>query len=265
MATKLLALHGFTGLGTDFKPFSELVKGVTWHCPNMPGHGPKPLTDCSPEAVLDFIQTETRALQPPASAIQPQASGFRPQPSALRKVLLGYSMGARAALLHAVSYPQAWDRLILISPNPGIEDETARAQRRLTDERLAARIERHGVAAFLEFWQNTPLIRIQKTIRSDWLEPMQAQRQTHQTTGLAASLRMFGQGHCPNLWPRLEGLTMPVLLITGRKDPAYTEIARRMTGKLPNAKWVEIEDAGHMPHLESPTQCAAEIQQFLSR
>ena len=172
-------------------------------------------------------------------------------------------MGARAALLHAVQHPEKWDALILISPNPGIEEEATRAERRAVDEKLAQRIDHEGAAAFIEFWQNTPMIRSQKNIREDWRDAMQASRTQQTATGLATSLRQFGQGQCPNLWPKLPELSMPVLLMSGTEDRKYSAIAQRMSEILPDCTRYAIAGAGHMPHLEAPTTSAASIKHFL--
>lgn len=244
----ILALHGFTGRGSDFAPLAELCGG-TWHCPDLPGHGPAPQLDCSPEATLDFLDT--------------QFSTFNLQASTPH-VLLGYSMGARAALLHATRNPELWDALILISANPGIEDEAVHNERRTQDAALADRIERDGLEAFLEYWQNTPLIRSQQNIRPQWLAAMREARLQHQPTALANSLRQFGQGSCPNLWPKLDQLKMPLCLITGALDNKYTQIAERLH-QLPKlaTEHTVIEDASHMPHLEKAEASAAVIRRFL--
>jgi 2-succinyl-6-hydroxy-2,4-cyclohexadiene-1-carboxylate synthase len=173
-------------------------------------------------------------------------------------------MGARAGLLHAVNYPDSWDALILISGNPGIEDATARAERVKADEALAQSLERMGVAGFLDFWQETPLVRSQQTIPSAWRKTMLKNRQHHTVEGLAASLRQFGQGSCPNLWPQIGQLAMPVCLISGAKDTKYTEIATRMLERLPHAKsrHAIIEAASHMPHLEQAEATVQVVNDF---
>jgi 2-succinyl-6-hydroxy-2,4-cyclohexadiene-1-carboxylate synthase len=258
MTPQVLALHGYTGLGTDFAPFAELCDFATWHCPDLPGHGPNPQLDCTPEATLDFIQSQSSALRSPVLHSQRRRTD---QPS----VLLGYSMGARAALLHAFHFPKKWDAVILISPNPGIEDDTERAKRRATDEKLARRIEGEGASSFIKFWQNTPMIRSQKNICEAWRRDMQKARGSHTTAGLAASLRQFGQGQCPDLWPELNQLTLPTLLLSGSEDQKYTRISERMSQTLPNATHQIVKKAGHMPHLEKPEICAGLITDFLEK
>lgn len=240
-----LALHGFTGCGEDFAPFADILGGH-WLCPDLPGHGAVAQADCSSDGMIDSVGRHAREVQ------------------ATPRILLGYSMGARAALLHALEHPQCWDALILISGNPGIENVDDRAARCESDNALADRIETDGVETFLEYWQSQPLIQSQQNIRSEWLSVMQANRAALTSAGLAASLRGFGQGAYPNLWSQLPKLTMPTLCIAGDQDAKYSVIARRMQATLPDAQTAIISSAGHMPHLESPDETAAVIKQFLA-
>jgi 2-succinyl-6-hydroxy-2,4-cyclohexadiene-1-carboxylate synthase len=172
-------------------------------------------------------------------------------------------MGARAALLHAVAHPTNWDALILISANPGIESAAERSARAASDTALAQRITCEGVPTFLDFWQQSPIIRSQLNIRADWLAGMQQRRLQHSAVGLATSLEQFGQAACPSLWPQLNKLRCPILLISGARDFKYCEIAERMRRALPQARWIKIPDAGHMPHLEAPEATTAAIRRFV--
>ena len=244
----ILALHGFTGCGADFLPLAQQVGGE-WHCPELPGHGPGSQLDCSPQGTVDYIN---------------KLLTYHHLSDTNQKILLGYSMGARAALLHAAYHPEVWDTLILISGNPGIEDETERANRRIADAELAESIERLGVQAFLEFWEETPLIRSQKHITGNLRASMQANRLKNTRIGLAKSLRQFGQGDAPNLWPELGKLTVPALLITGEKDTKYTNIAQRMQAVLPHASHITIPNASHMPHLEQSDLAIMAIHTFFA-
>ncbi len=222
---------------------------AAWSCPDLPGHGTAGKLACKPGQVMEFIEEH-------AAALELTAKDFR-------KILLGYSMGGRAALLHACQFPKKWSALVLISSNPGIEGEAERKARREADEALAAQIMEDGVTAFVEKWQEQPLIRSQKNINADWYAAMQHTRRQHQAQGLAVSLAEFGQGNCPNLWPQLEVLKMPVLLISGSEDEKYTAIASRMHAIIPNSKHVAVANAGHMPHLERPKQTAKALRAFI--
>ena len=88
-------------------------------------------------------------------------------------------------------------------------------------------------------------------------------RLQHTSAGLAASLRQFGQGSCPNLWPKLPELKLPILLLTGGEDSKYTALSERMALKLNKARHIKIEGASHAPHFEKPKATAAAINSFM--
>jgi 2-succinyl-6-hydroxy-2,4-cyclohexadiene-1-carboxylate synthase len=241
----LLALHGFSGGGADFDPLIEALGGqLHWLCPDLPGHGAGHSHPCDPQAIVTYI-----------NGLVPQLG----QP----KILLGYSMGARAALLHATAHPDCWQALILISARSGIGGE--RAQRRILDEQRACEIESLGLRAFLQAWQNQPLIRSQQNIPDALRANMQATRSGHTVSGLARSMRDFGQGNCPDLTSRLHRLKMPIQLITGENDPLYRQHAEQMLPLLANASHTVIPRAGHMPHLENLAASATTIRTFIKK
>ena len=198
-----------------------------------------------------------------ATFLSPDLESDKSVASKTPKIVLGYSMGARAALLHAIANLKHWDALILISANPGIESAAERSARAASDTALAQRIISEGVPTFLEFWQQTPIIRSQQHIRADWQASMQQNRLQHTAAGLAKSVEQFGQAACPNLWPQLNKLQCPILLISGKHDLKYCTIAERMQRALPQAQWSKIPDAGHMPQLEAPEATAAAIRRFV--
>ena len=250
----IFALHGFTGRGCDFHPIADFIGGA-WHCPDLPGHGPNPLLDCSPQASIKFIEDEiSRCISPSTKSL---------------KILLGYSMGARAAMQHVFTNPAAWDALVLVSPQPGIEDNFKLLARQASDAILIEKIMRDGVPKFIEFWQQKALIQSQKKMPSQWRTVMLAAREEHTKRGLAMSLRQFGQGRCPNLWPRLKDLKLPTLLITGEEDTKYTKIAQNFASKVclgyesTRFQRAIIKGAGHAPHLEFPEMTAKIIKDFI--
>ena len=249
-ALTIYALHGFTGGGVDFAGFAQLaLPQACWRCPNLPGHGATPHFPCGPDATIETIEAHYAATR------KDHREDF--------KILLGYSMGGRASLLHACAFEEKWDALVLISCNPGIEAESERSARRSADLRLASKINDLGVDAFMEEWQEQPLIQSQRGIRPDWFDLMQQTRRQHTANGLARSLIEFGQGSCPNLWPQLKILNLPVLLISGTEDKKYRAICERMHHQMNNSKHTSIAGAGHMPHLEQPEQTAGILRQFI--
>jgi 2-succinyl-6-hydroxy-2,4-cyclohexadiene-1-carboxylate synthase len=74
---------------------------------------------------------------------------------------------------------------------------------------------------------------------------------------LAHQLRVLGQGAQEPLWDRLGELAMPVLLVAGGYDRAYSETAQRMATAIgSNAEVTILPRAGHAVHLEQPNELA---------
>ncbi len=143
-----------------------------------------------------------------------------------------------------------------------MEDPAEREQRRISDEALAASIERDGVQAFIERWEKLPLFASQKTLPLESRETLRRQRLQNRATGLAQSLRGVGLGVQPSLYARLPTLHIPVLLIAGELDTKFTAIARHMAQALPQSQLRIIPGAGHTIHLERPEEFVSLVRDF---
>lgn len=178
--------------------------------------------------------------------------------------LLGYSLGGRLALALALSRPERVARLLLESASPGLADAAERAARRREDEALAARIEREGVAAFVDHWERLPLFASLRSLPPVERDELRRQRLACSAAGLAASLRSVGAGSQPWLGDRLGELAMPVVLVTGADDTKYRAIAERMAARIARARVEVVAGAGHVPHLECRSAFEAIVDGFLA-
>lgn len=229
-------IHGFTQTRQSWAPVLGYSKLGDFLCIDAPGHGTRPATDDDLWAVAHSLAGELD-----------------------RGPLVGYSMGGRIALHIALAHPDKVSRLVLISTTPGIEDERERATRRDSDEALATRLEELGVEAFIDEWMSGPLFRSYAPTETDM-----ASRRSNTVAGLASSLRHQGTGTQDDLWPRLTGLVMPVLLIVGGADTKFLAINRRMASLIGDVELVEVAGAGHAVHLERPQLVAELIDEFVS-
>jgi 2-succinyl-6-hydroxy-2,4-cyclohexadiene-1-carboxylate synthase len=172
---------------------------------------------------------------------------------------IGYSMGGRYALHAALRHPDAVRRLVLVSATAGLDTAEERAARVASDEEVARRVERDGVAEFVRWWLARPLFAT--------LPPEAAAldaRLGGSAAGLASSLRLAGTGRQEPLWDRLPELRMPVLVVAGALDAAYLARARRMVDAVgAPARLVVIPEAGHACHLERPDEWLAAVVPFL--
>ncbi|MFV0259668.1 MAG: alpha/beta fold hydrolase [Acidimicrobiales bacterium] len=172
-------------------------------------------------------------------------------------VLVGYSMGGRIALHAAVNHPESVDALVVVGATGGIDSPEERAARPRADDDQAERLERVGLAAFLEQWLANPLFA--------GLGPDAAAvdaRLTNRPEGLAATLRHRGTGQQRPLWPELGRVAVPTLVIAGAGDAKFVALGERLVASLPQAS-LAVLPGTHAVHLESPTATADRIRSFV--
>jgi 2-succinyl-6-hydroxy-2,4-cyclohexadiene-1-carboxylate synthase len=235
---RVVLVHGFTQTLAAWGPVAERLAG-RWQVVrvDLPGHGG------SGRVRVGFAE---------AAGLVGEAGGAG--------VYCGYSLGGRLCLRLALDRPDLVRGLVLVGASPGIADAGERAARRAADERLAAEVERDGVAAFLDRWLAGPLF---ATLPAE--AAGRAERLANTAEGLAYALRRLGTGAQEPLWDRLGGLRPPVLLVAGERDPKFTGLARRMAAAIgPSARVAIVPGAGHAVHLERPAATAALLAEFLA-
>ncbi|MGH2509537.1 MAG: alpha/beta fold hydrolase, partial [Ktedonobacteraceae bacterium] len=137
-------------------------------------------------------------------------------------------------------------------------------QRQQRDTILATRIEREGVAAFVDDWEQLPLFASQRNLPPETRVALRRQRLSTSAIGLANSLRGVGTGAQPALHEQLSSLTLPTLLLAGELDSKFCQIARQMAARMPRASLQIVRGAGHTIHLEQPAAFAQLIHEFCS-
>ncbi len=246
----LLLLHGFGGSAGAWGE-AALAGLAGWRilAVDLPGHGasddPAGPGRVALERVLDDLE---RVLDRAGASACPW---------------IGYSMGGRIALAAAVLRPGRVSRVILESASPGIDDPVVRAERRARDEALAARIEREGVAAWVEEWERQPLLSGRGGLPAAEREAFLELRRANRPASLTAWLRGLGTGVQPSFWPRLPEVHAPALVLTGERDVKFTEIGARMASAFREAESVVVPHAGHTVHREAPRAWAAAVTPFL--
>lgn len=240
----LVALHGFSLTGSQFADLGSMIDR-TIIAPDLPGHGRS----------VDEASDLTSAV----TAVIDVLSGIgTPTP------MLGYSQGARLALLTALRRPELVSALVLISGTAGIRSEQDRRNRATQDDARAARIELLGLERFLDEWTATGITSTEH-LGATARRVDRAVRLENTAEGLAAALRGYGQGTQPVVWDDLRDLSCPTLLIAGANDERYAEIAAAMHRLLPASEMVLIDGSGHNPLADQPEQATDAISAFLDR
>ncbi|MDA8045421.1 MAG: alpha/beta fold hydrolase [Actinomycetota bacterium] len=238
---RLVMIHGFTQSGQAWGPAAAaLARHRTLLLLDAPGHGR------SAQVAVDL---------PTGADLMAAAVAGTGGPAAW----LGYSMGGRYALHVALRHPHLVERLILVSTTAGIDDPDEREARRRADDERAARLESEGVEPFIRWWLDQPLF---ATLPAGAAQ--MESRLEGSAAGLAASLRLAGTGTQEPLWDRLGQLAVPVLIVAGRLDRKYAELAERLGRAIGDNATVQIlERAGHSCHLEQPDEFIEVVEAWL--
>jgi len=180
-------------------------------------------------------------------------------------ILLGYSMGGRAALCYAVEHPNKLSGLILESSSAGIANAKSRKQRIKDDEELAKLIETEGMGKFVEVWMDKQIFNTQRRFSNEKLNILKKKKLLNTTTGLANSLRGFGTGKMSNISMLFNSIQCPVLLVTGSLDTKFTGLNKQLKQKLKKARHKIILNAGHNTHLEETKKFVKAVNEFLHK
>lgn len=245
--TPVLLLHGFTRSMDMWNALSLDDKRVILRC-DLPGHGASP----SPDVAL---HPEYHTLEHTAERIEELLTRL----SLPRVHLVGYSLGARCAMMYARHAPQRLASLTLVSGSPGMEDEALRARRRHDDAALAESIASEGLHRFVEHWTSMALL-----ARNDASNASSRERLRQCSRGLAASLLGAGQGRQPALWDALAALDLPLLAVAGERDTAYVEHARRLEREAGATARI-IPHCGHDVPVEQPEALSTALREFWKR
>ncbi|HYM14190.1 MAG TPA: 2-succinyl-6-hydroxy-2,4-cyclohexadiene-1-carboxylate synthase [Dehalococcoidia bacterium] len=246
----LLLLHGFTGGAATWHPVMSTLREFRTIAPDLIGHGASDAPGDESRYAMACCVSDVVAIL--------DALGVE------RAAVLGYSMGGRVALQFALAAPERVAALVLESASPGIDDRDERGGRVAADRALADSIERGGVAAFVDAWEDLPLWSTQARLPGRVRASLRVQRLRNSALGLANSLRGMGAGAQEPVLGRLGELAMPVLLIAGGEDKKYRDLAAAMQERIAGARAHIVEGAGHAVHLERPPAFARLVKEFLT-
>jgi 2-succinyl-6-hydroxy-2,4-cyclohexadiene-1-carboxylate synthase len=231
-------LHGFTGSPASFMRLAVPQAALV---PALGGHLEEP-------ASADFWAEVERL-----AALTPRS-----------RTLFGYSLGARLGLGLLARYPARFEHAVLVSANPGLPSEAARARRRAEDDGFVRLLRERGLAAFVSAWEEQPLWRTQRALSDAARAERRRERLTHTAEGLAGSLSSVGLGQMPDLRAPLARTACRVDFLVGGEDTKFLALAAELRSIMPRARVRVAAHAGHDLVLERPEFCSTFLSQGFS-
>ena len=177
-------------------------------------------------------------------------------------VLIGHSQGAINALLCTANLPDRVARLVLVDNGPDINMEfVGKVQRGLAHVPAACESEEQAIKQIKklesahysrEYAQHL----VRHTMKADDTGKLIFKYDPELRHSKLISLEW--------LWPYMERITCPVLVVRGMESPLLLkEGAHKMRDNLPNVSLAEIENVGHFVLGDAPETFEAVIRSFL--
>lgn len=196
-------------------------------------------------------------------------------------VLLGHSWGTVLALEYALRHPERVSRLVLMDPAPASAADINRFRKERVEKWPALMELRKAIADTTAYKEADPdavvayyRVHFKRALaRSEDYEKlilrMQARFIEEGKEGILKS-RAVEDGLVNETWaspngydlhPKLRGLNIPALVITGDHD-FFPFAADHIAQAIPGARLVMLKDCGHFPYLECPAPLREKIDAF---
>ncbi|HEX5582270.1 MAG TPA: alpha/beta hydrolase [Gaiella sp.] len=164
-----------------------------------------------------------------------------------RFALVGHSFGAVTACVYAAEHPDVVSAVVLLDGGPADHVRPASLERPPLEfasrDDAAAALARSLPRGFPD-WYLDARFETRPNGRLTWRSDMRGRVQWS---------RDGGEPLIPGLWPYVEALRAPTLVLHGEASPLFPrENAVRMTEVNPLVRLLDVPDAGHFVHIEQP-------------
>jgi pimeloyl-ACP methyl ester carboxylesterase len=161
-----------------------------------------------------------------------------------RVVVGGHSFGGYMSLVFALLHRERTDALILVATGPGYRSDDQRAGWNEMVETMAGRLDDHGLDGL---W------------KADEVD-----RETHVSAeGLARALRGMVVQHDARVFESLPNIPAPTLIVVGERDERFRGAADYMERKIPGARKVVLNGAGHAANIHQAEAFNSAVLAFL--
>ena len=228
----VLLTHGYSSTAQMWSGQVDAIakdhRLITW---DMRGHGQSD----SPEDPELYSEAHTIA----------DMAALLDEVGARRAIIGGLSLGGYMSLAFNRVHPDRVAALLIIDTGPGYKNDEARAGWTKTSLRTAERYETEGLGL---------------------LSTGSAERRTARhtsATGLALAARGMLTQRDAGVITSLPDIKAPSIVIVGSEDTPFLAASDYMAAKIPGAKKVIIEGAGHAANIDKPEAFNAALMDFL--
>jgi pimeloyl-ACP methyl ester carboxylesterase len=226
----LILIHGAGGSHLHWPAALRRMPGATVYAVDLPGHGRSegPGREHIEDYVADIV-------------------GFMDAVGVSRGVLVGHSMGGAIAQMTALMAPERVAGLVLVGTGARLRVAPALLDGILQDAR--------GALALITEWAWGPEADPAMVARG---RQMMARVNPRVVWGDFAACDRF------DIRERVGEITAPTLVITGSEDRmTLPRFGQWLAERIPGARFVLVEGAGHMVMLEKPDQVASAVREWL--
>jgi len=197
--------------------------------------------------------------------------------------LLGHSFGAVLALEYATRHPDRVSHLILLNPAPASSHDLDLFRAAYDARQGAALVEQATIVDSPAYRTGDPeAVTARYRVhfgpalhRTDdferLMEHMHAGFVSQGSEGIAKAqavedclMRDTWERPDFDLLPKLRGLAIPTLVVTGADDIVPVDVAAAIADAIPGAELVVIPDCGHFCYLERPSEVRAAVRRLLT-
>ncbi|HEV7159457.1 MAG TPA: alpha/beta fold hydrolase [Caulobacteraceae bacterium] len=228
----LLLTHGYSATGAmwsgQIEAFAAAFQLITW---DMRGHGRSDYPD-DPAAYSEAATVADMAALLHALRAE-------------RAIIGGLSLGGYMSLAFHLAHPDRVRALLIIDTGPGYRNDEARAGWNRNALKTADRYESEGLGRLAA---GSPEMRT---------------AQHRNAKGLALAARGMLTQRDDRVISSLPSIAVPSLVVVGANDAPFLAASDYMAGKIPGARKVVIENAGHAANIDQPAAFNAAVLDFL--
>jgi pimeloyl-ACP methyl ester carboxylesterase len=162
-----------------------------------------------------------------------------------RAVIGGMSLGGFLSLLFCARHPERVEALLLVDTGPGFRDAGAREAWNGSVQALADGLDERGLAALGAGAESA------------------AAEHAAGAAGLAVAARAILTQRDAEAFESLGAIAAPTLIVVGADDDRFLAAADAMARRIPGARKVLIERAGHAANMEQPAEFNRAVLEFL--